>query len=70
MCVGKIIQNNPKATDCKRGEQKGHFEFGGSTMIILGEPNRWKPSSDVLKHSLSNTESFIKLGDTIAESSL
>lgn len=66
MCVGKIKQNRPEATICTKGEQKGHFEFGGSTLIILGEPSKWTPSLDILKHSDENRESFIKLGDCVA----
>jgi phosphatidylserine decarboxylase len=67
MCVGKIIQDNPHAQDFKRGELKGHFEFGASTVIILGEPGKWKPSADILEHSHKNIESYIKLGDEVAK---
>ncbi|MFT6632026.1 MAG: phosphatidylserine decarboxylase [Bacteriovoracaceae bacterium] len=66
MCVGKIKQNRPEATTCLKGEQKGHFEFGGSTIIILGESSKWTPSKDILEHSSENRESFIKLGDCVA----
>ena len=66
MCVGKIVQENPKKKTFKKGELKGHFEFGASTVIILGQKNRWTVSRDILKHSNVNRESFIKLGDEVA----
>lgn len=66
MCVGKIIQEDTTKTNFKKGDLKGHFEFGASTLILLGEKGKWKPSEDVLIHSLENRESYIKLGDEIA----
>jgi phosphatidylserine decarboxylase len=66
MCVGKIIQNNPKNLECSRGELKGHFEFGASTVILMGQKDKWIPSCDILSHSQKNIESYIKLGDEIA----
>ncbi len=66
MCVGKIIQENPNLTEFQKGQLKGHFEFGASTVILLGQKGKWKPSEDILIHSMENRESFIKLGDEIA----
>lgn len=66
MCVGKIIQANPKKKSFKKGDRKGHFEFGASTLIILGQKGKWSVSKDILKHSNVNRESYIKLGDEVA----
>ncbi len=66
MCVGKIIQENENVKDYNRGELKGHFEFGASTVILLGQKDKWRPSEDILINSVENRESFIKLGDSIA----
>ncbi|MEI8348405.1 MAG: phosphatidylserine decarboxylase, partial [Pseudomonadota bacterium] len=43
MGVGKIIQSY-KNLNFKRGDEKGYFLFGASTVIVLGEKNRWIPS--------------------------
>ena len=67
MCVGKIIQKNPSSTTCSKGELKGHFEFGASTVILIGEKDKWTPSEDILVNSQKNIESYIKLGDEIAK---
>ena len=66
MCVGKIIQEDPHCREFQRGQLKGHFEFGASTLILLGQKGKWRPSEDILIHSIENRESFIKLGDEIA----
>jgi len=67
MCVGKIKHEALSSSHhFSKGQLKGHFEFGASTVIILGEFGKWKPSADLLEHSQQNRESFIKLGDTIA----
>ncbi len=66
MCVGKIIPEDPYLTQFQRGQLKGHFEFGASTVIILGQEGKWIPSEDILKHSKEKRESFIKLGDEVA----
>jgi len=66
MCVGKIVQEDPTLTQFEKGQLKGHFEFGASTVIILGERGKWSPSKDILIHSIENRESFIQLGDEIA----
>lgn len=68
--VGKIIQSADESKKFERGQEKGYFLFGGSTVIVLGEPNRWKPSEDILENTKNSTETYVHLGDSIAESSL
>ena len=65
-CVGKIIQSFDESSNFKRGDEKGYFLFGGSTVIIYGEPGKWKPSQDILKNTQLGFETYIKLGDEIA----
>ena len=62
--VGKIVQTN-LGPEVKRGEEKGYFLFGGSTVIILGEPQRWQPSEDLLTHTAAAQETLINLGDEV-----
>ncbi|MDZ4675984.1 MAG: phosphatidylserine decarboxylase [Oligoflexia bacterium] len=65
MAVGKIIQTHPSDQPYKRGDEKGYFLFGASTVILMGEPGRWKPDGDIIEQSKQNRESFIKLGSQI-----
>jgi phosphatidylserine decarboxylase len=66
LCVGKIVQTHLRP-DFHRGDEKGYFLFGGSTVIVLGQAGLWKPSADILAQTASNMETLIKLGDTIGE---
>lgn len=62
LCVGKIVQTHPVTKPFKRGDEKGYFLFGGSTVIVLGEPGRWKPDSDLLEQTAQGRETLIELG--------
>lgn len=65
MCVGKIVQTYT-SLDFKRGDEKGYFLFGGSTVIVLGEPGLWAPSQDIVENTKNGTEVLIKLGQPVA----
>jgi phosphatidylserine decarboxylase len=67
LCVGKIVQTDPARKEFRRGDEKGYFLFGGSTVILLGEPGKWKPSIDIVEQSLSGRETFVALGEPVAE---
>jgi phosphatidylserine decarboxylase len=64
--VGKIIQSRDVRGRFDRGEEKGYFLFGGSTVIVIGERGRWKPDSDLLESTRSGIETLIRLGEGIA----
>lgn len=65
MCVGKIIQTS-NMKQFNRGDEKGYFLFGGSTVIVMGEKGKWQPEPDIIKYSLKGIETFVKLGHRIA----
>ncbi|MBC7692121.1 MAG: phosphatidylserine decarboxylase [Methylotenera sp.] len=67
MCVGKIVQTHPAEKNFRRGDEKGYFLFGGSTVILLGEAGKWKPDSEILKQSLVGRETLVRLGEKIAQ---
>ena len=64
-CVGKIIQSFDESKPFKRGDEKGYFLFGGSTVIVLGEAGKWSPSSDILLNTKKGIETYIHLGDEV-----
>lgn len=68
ICVGKIIQSKPleKGRKFSKGEEKGYFLFGGSTVIVVGEKGKWKPSADILEHTKAGMETYLHLGMTVA----
>lgn len=67
VCVGKIVQSGSLET-FKRGDEKGYFLFGGSTVIVFGEKGKWTPSADILKATKAGHEVYIHLGDAVANS--
>lgn len=69
-CVGKIVQTHPTDRPFRRGDEKGYFLFGGSTVIVLGEPGRWKPDADLLEQTYSGRECLVRLGERVATSSI
>jgi phosphatidylserine decarboxylase len=64
LCVGKIIQTHIRP-EFSRGDEKGYFLFGASTVILLGQQGVWKPSSDLLEKTAENKETLVRLGETI-----
>jgi phosphatidylserine decarboxylase len=68
MTVGRILQIHPLDQPFRRGEEKSLFTFGGSAVVVLGEPGRWRPSDDILTQTASGVETLVRLGDVIGVS--
>lgn len=71
MTVGKIIQsfhtgNHPSGIFPYRGEEKGYFQYGGSTVVLLGQGGRWTPDKEILECTKRRLETFVELGTSIA----
>jgi phosphatidylserine decarboxylase len=60
-CVGKIVQTT-RLKEFSRGEEKGYFLFGGSTVIVLGEKGKIPFHSSVLINTQKRVETYFKLG--------
>lgn len=65
ICVGRIVQTSELKT-FKRGEEKGYFLFGGSTVVVLGEKGAWRPSQDILEKTQEGIEVYLQLGQEVA----
>lgn len=65
--VGKIKNNYKKSFD--KGEEKGYFEFGGSTVILLLEKDKVIIDEDIMENSLKDIETRVKYGERIGRSS-
>ncbi len=64
MMVGRIVNYYGKE-DFKRGEEKGYFEFGGSTVVLLVKKGYIYLDDDILKNSNDLIETKVKLGERI-----
>lgn len=60
-CVGKI-QQNYRGKEFKRGDEKGMFLFGGSTVIVLGERGAWTIDPAILANTARGVETYLKMG--------
>ena len=62
LLVGKIV--NEKKEKFAKGEEKGHFEFGGSTVIMLINKDI-NIDKKILENTNNNIETIVKLGTKI-----
>jgi phosphatidylserine decarboxylase len=67
LLVGKIV-NYKNYCMVKRGEEKGRFEYGGSTIILVFEKDKVIPDQDILKNTLAGCETIVKMGEKIGVS--
>lgn len=64
MMVGKIV-NHHQEYNFSRGEEKGLFEFGGSTIIMILKKDVALIDTDIKEASNSGKEFKVKLGESI-----
>lgn len=64
LCVGKIT-NNKEIKSFKKGDEKGYFEFGGSTIILFVEDNKIIIDDDILYNSKQGKETVVSCGEKI-----
>jgi len=65
MSVGRIQQVHPYDKPFSRGNEKSVFKFGGSAVVLFGEPGSWQPSEDLLDNTANGMETLVRLGDII-----
>lgn len=64
LLIGKIVNINK--TEFKKGEEKGHFEFGGSTVIMLINKDI-EINEKILENSKKGIETIVKMGQCIGK---
>ncbi len=65
--VGKIVNHDEKGL-VKRGDEKGYFEFGGSTIILLVQRNALQIREDLIQNTEDGYETKILQGDILGQS--
>lgn len=65
MMVGKIVLHNRNSSTFNRGDEKGWFEFGGSTIIQLLKKDVVQPDEDLMEHSVRGIETLVKMGERV-----
>lgn len=64
LMVGKIVNINKN--EFKKGEEKGHFEFGGSTVIMLIN-KEINLNEKIIENSKNDIETIVKMGECIGK---
>ena len=62
--VGSIIQTYPD-NKVEKGEEKGYFKFGGSTVVLFFEKGSLIIDSDLLNNTKKGMETAVKMGERI-----
>lgn len=63
--VGTIHQTYTPGTPCLKGDEKGYFSFGGSSLILLFEPRTIQFDQDLLDYSAKTIEVRALLGQSL-----
>ncbi|MBQ9973525.1 MAG: phosphatidylserine decarboxylase [Oscillospiraceae bacterium] len=67
LMVGKIV-NYPVEGPVKRGQEKGKFQFGGSTIVMALKKDCVTIDEDLLSNSAGGYETVVKYGEKIGQS--
>ncbi|HNW57358.1 MAG TPA: phosphatidylserine decarboxylase [Bacteroidales bacterium] len=67
--VGSIVQTYTE-NSVKKGEEKGYFKFGGSTVVLLFEKSKIDIDKDILINTANGYETAVKMGERIGDASL
>ncbi len=64
--IGSIIQTY-KGDFAKKGDEKGYFKFGGSSIVLIFPKNKVKIDEDILKNTQKGFETSIYAGESIGK---
>lgn len=66
MLVGRIVNHHGETT-FRRGDEKGKFEFSGSTIVMLFGKDSIVVDEDILRNSSEGIETVVKYGEKIGK---
>lgn len=66
--VGSVQQRYQAGARVTKGAQKGFFELGGSTVVLLFQRGAIRLDEDLCCHSRQGIETYVKFGDSIGRS--
>lgn len=67
--VGRIVQNQAQGGTFQRGQEKGYFEFGGSTVLLLLQPGAVQIDDDIANYTAQGIETIVHYGKRIGRQS-
>lgn len=66
LLVGKI-HNHDDDKNVSQGREKGYFEFGGSTIVVLVEKDRLYIQNEFIRKTYLGEETKVRLGEVVGE---
>ena len=60
-----LMENAGEARRVQRGEEKGYFAFGGSTVIVLAQKGSAVPEKRIWNYSRLGIETRVRQGETV-----
>jgi phosphatidylserine decarboxylase len=67
LSVGRIVQVHPLDALFQRGAEKSAFRFGGSAIVVFGEPGIWRPCPDLVDRTKRGVETLVRLGEPVGQ---
>ncbi len=67
LLVGGIVQTYQAGSQVARGDEKGYFKFGGSTVIFFFEKGRVSFDADLVANSEKGLETLVRMGEKIGQ---
>lgn len=67
LMVGRIVNHHQNAR-VARGQEKGYFAFGGSSVVVLLGRDQVLLDGDILRNSAAGEETIVRMGEKIGQS--
>jgi phosphatidylserine decarboxylase len=64
-CVGTIVQSYDSDEQISKGDEKGYFKFGGSTVVLFLEKGKVKIDEEIIKQTSLGYETKVLMGEKI-----
>ena len=68
--MGKITNLEENPCEVKKGKEKGYFEFGGSTIVLLLQHGKVRIDEDLLDNTENGYETIVRMGERIGKCKL
>lgn len=68
MMVGSTVITAEEGSHVQRLDELGYFQFGGSTLVVLFEPNQVEFDGDLVDNSIGALETLVRVGMSIGHS--
>lgn len=65
MMIGRICNQKEGVCEVAKGQEKGRFEFGGSTVVVFVKPEQVDFDEDLMQNSAQGIETQVYMGERV-----